>query len=98
MSEHTEFKCCRSTSNDIVPSSSLTLDRMELTRKAGNEPPLVGLMRVYKDYYPDVIVGEAISGRASVFTVESSCYEGDLTEIYSIRTKNGERGLATYND
>jgi hypothetical protein len=42
---------------------------MELTRQAGNEPPLVGLMRVYKDYYPDVIVGEATSGRASVFTV-----------------------------
>jgi centromere protein I len=42
---------------------------MELTRQGGNEPPLVGLMRVYKDYYPDVIVGEATAGRASVFTV-----------------------------
>lgn len=43
--------------------------RMELTRRAGNEPPLVGLLRVYKDYYPDVIIGDAVSGRASVFTV-----------------------------
>jgi len=42
---------------------------MELTRQAGNEPPLVGLMRVYKDYYPDVIVGNATLGRASVFKV-----------------------------
>lgn len=42
---------------------------MELTRQAGNDPPLVGLMRVYKDYYPDVIMGDAITGRASVFTV-----------------------------
>ncbi len=42
---------------------------MELTRQAGNEPALVGLMRVYKDYYPDVIVGTVTSGRASVFTV-----------------------------
>lgn len=42
---------------------------MELTRQSGNEPPVVGLMRVYKDYYPDVIVGEVTSGRASVFTV-----------------------------
>jgi centromere protein I len=42
---------------------------MELTRQAGNDPPLVGLMRVYKDYYPDVIVGEPVQGRASVFTV-----------------------------
>lgn len=42
---------------------------MELIRQVGNEPPLVGLMRVYKDYYPDVIVGDVVSGRASVFTV-----------------------------
>jgi DNA gyrase inhibitor GyrI len=42
---------------------------MELTRQAGNEPPLVGLMKVFKDYYPDVIVGEVTSGRAAVFTV-----------------------------
>jgi len=46
--------------------------RMELTRQAGNEPPLVGLMRVYKDYYPDVIVGNATFGRASVFKVSNS--------------------------
>ncbi|KAK2628629.1 hypothetical protein QTJ16_001732 [Diplocarpon rosae] len=45
------------------------IETMELIRQAGNEPPLVGLMRVYKDYYPDVIVGEVTSGRASIFTV-----------------------------
>jgi centromere protein I len=42
---------------------------MGLTRQVGNEPPLVGLMRVFKDYYPDIIVGDAVLGRASVFTV-----------------------------
>ena len=42
---------------------------MEMTRQAGNDPALVGLMRVFKDYYPDVIVGEVTLGRASVFTV-----------------------------
>lgn len=50
---------------------------MELTRQSGNDPPLVGLMRVYKDYYPDVIVGDVTSRRASVFTVSclgNSCY------------------------
>jgi centromere protein I len=46
---------------------------MELTRQAGNEPPLVGLMRVYKDYFPDIIVGDVTSGRASVFTVWIFC-------------------------
>ena len=40
-----------------------------MTRQVGFEPPLVGLMRVYKDYYPDVIIGDAVSSRASVFTV-----------------------------
>jgi len=43
-------------------------------RQAGNEPPLVGLMRVYKDYYPDVIVSGVVSGRSSVFTVSVSWY------------------------
>ncbi|KFY46422.1 hypothetical protein V494_00465 [Pseudogymnoascus sp. VKM F-4513 (FW-928)] len=43
---------------------------LELARRAGNEPPLVGLIRVYKDYYPDVIVGQLTAGRASVFTVK----------------------------
>jgi centromere protein I len=47
---------------------------MELTRQAGNEPPLVGLMRVYKDFFPDIIVGDLTSGRASVFTVGSSVH------------------------
>lgn len=50
----------------------LTNPRMGLTRQTGNDPPLVGLMRIYKDYYPDVIVGEVTSGRASVFTVSNS--------------------------
>lgn len=47
----------------------LTQHSLELARRVGNEPPLVGLIRVYKDYYPDVIVGEVASSRASVFTV-----------------------------
>lgn len=43
---------------------------MELTRQfGGTEAPVLGLLRVYKDYYPDVIVGDAVAGRASVFTV-----------------------------
>ncbi|KAI6782946.1 Centromere protein I-like protein [Emericellopsis cladophorae] len=32
---------------------------LDLARKAGNDPSLIGLLRVYKDYYPEVIVGEA---------------------------------------
>ncbi|KAH0543376.1 hypothetical protein FGG08_002332 [Glutinoglossum americanum] len=42
--------------------------RLELARNIGNEPALVGLIRMYKDYYPDVIIGSAGSGRASFFS------------------------------
>ena len=42
---------------------------LDLSRRVGSEPSVVGLIRVYKDYYPDIIVGDATSGRASVFTV-----------------------------
>ncbi|KAG0135182.1 Mis6-domain-containing protein [Tuber indicum] len=34
----------------------------------GNEQPLLGLLQVYKDYYPDVIVGEITTARAGVFS------------------------------
>ena len=47
--------------------------RLELAKKVGSEAPLLGLIRVYKDYYPDVIVGEAGTGRIAVFGVRSAC-------------------------
>lgn len=47
----------------------LIWNRLELARRVGHEPQLVSLIRVYKDYYPDVIVGDVTHGRASVFTV-----------------------------
>jgi hypothetical protein len=56
----------------LVASTLLTygvLIRLELSRDAASEPQLVGLIRVYKDYYPDVIVGTATVGRASAFAV-----------------------------
>ncbi|EGX96734.1 Mis6 domain-containing protein [Cordyceps militaris CM01] len=34
-------------------------NRLNLSRQTGNDPTLVGLLRVYKDYYPEIIVGEA---------------------------------------
>jgi len=73
---------------------------MELTRQAGNEPRLVGLMRVYKDYYPDVIVGDVVSGRASVFTVIIFLeLMKVVTEVNnSIQTKNGKKDLARFRD
>ncbi|PBP17696.1 hypothetical protein BUE80_DR011629 [Diplocarpon rosae] len=74
---------------NLLDTSAL---RMELIRQAGNEPPLVGLMRVYKDYYPDVIVGEVTSGRASVFTHPNPEWRqrlGEIQELYLQRTQDG---------
>lgn len=35
---------------------------------AGNEPALLGLLRTYKEFYPDVIVSQA-TGKIARFTV-----------------------------
>ncbi len=40
-----------------------------LSRQTGNDPALTGLLRVYKDYYPEIIVGDATRGKASAFNV-----------------------------
>ncbi|KAF9771481.1 hypothetical protein IL306_010897 [Fusarium sp. DS 682] len=45
---------------------------LNLSRQTGNDPCLIGLLRVFKDYYPEVIVGEAVRGRASSFKACSS--------------------------
>lgn len=83
-------------------STKLTSYRMELTRQAGNEPPLVGLMRVYKDYYPDVIVGNATFGRASVFKVSTTWVRSRSMDsplmASSTRTKSGDKRLGEIQD
>ncbi|KAL6154246.1 Phosphate metabolism transcription protein [Exserohilum turcicum] len=38
---------------------------LELSRGLGNEPALQGLLRVYKDYYPDIILGSTSTSRKS---------------------------------
>ena len=43
--------------------------RLGLARQIGHDPYLVGLLRVFKNYYPEVIVGNATRGRASPFKV-----------------------------
>lgn len=65
-----------------------------MSRQTGNDPHLTGLLRVFKDYYPEVIVGEAVRGKASSF--KASCLislEGDfrLTQHPSILTLSGEQ-------
>ncbi|KAH8716832.1 VTC domain-containing protein [Phaeosphaeriaceae sp. PMI808] len=38
---------------------------LELSRGLGNEPALQGLLRIFKDYYPDIILGSASTNRKS---------------------------------
>ncbi|KAF2463628.1 Mis6-domain-containing protein [Lindgomyces ingoldianus] len=38
---------------------------LELSRSLGNEPAIQGLLRIYKDYYPDIILGSTATSRRS---------------------------------
>ncbi|KAI0146324.1 Mis6-domain-containing protein [Xylariaceae sp. FL1272] len=54
---------------------------LALSRQTGNDPPLTGLLRVYKDYYPEIIVGEATRGKASAFKHPDPQWRERLDEI-----------------
>ncbi|KAF4119635.1 centromere protein I [Geosmithia morbida] len=55
--------------------------RLNLSRQTGNDPCLVGLLRVFKDYYPEIIVGEAVRGKASAFKHPDPAWRSRLDEI-----------------
>ncbi|SLM36890.1 Histone-fold [Lasallia pustulata] len=63
---------------------------LELSRTIGNEPALVGLIRVYKEYYPDVIVGDAAAGRASRFAHPSCEWRERLHVIHASNVSKTE--------
>jgi centromere protein I len=46
---------------------ALTLGSLQFSRTS--DPPLIGLLRIFKDYYPEIIVAEAVRGKASAFKV-----------------------------
>ncbi|KAI0801716.1 Mis6-domain-containing protein [Xylaria sp. FL0064] len=52
-----------------------------LSRQTGNDPALTGLLRVYKDYYPEIIVGDAVRGKASTFNHPDLQWRERLDEI-----------------
>lgn len=63
---------------------------LELARKVGNEPALVGLIRVYKDYYPDVVVGEITASRASVFIHPNPEWKERLSQIQEAHAQRNQ--------
>ncbi|KAI6447259.1 hypothetical protein MCOR17_010591 [Pyricularia oryzae] len=54
---------------------------LDFSRQTGHDPSLVGLLRVYKNYYPDVIVGDATRGKASPFKYPDTEWRKRLEEI-----------------
>lgn len=50
----------------------LKILRLRLFRQTANDPNLVGLLRVFKNYYPEIIVGDVTKGRAATFKVGKS--------------------------
>ncbi|CAM1508376.1 Fc.00g052240.m01.CDS01 [Cosmosporella sp. VM-42] len=54
---------------------------LNLSRQTGNDPCLIGLLRVFKDYYPEIIVGEAVRGKASAFKHPDPSWRETLDEI-----------------
>ncbi|KAI0472068.1 Mis6-domain-containing protein [Xylariaceae sp. FL0804] len=54
---------------------------LSLSRQTGNDPSVVGLLRVFKDYYPEIIVGDATRGKASAFKHPDLHWRERLDEI-----------------
>ncbi|KAF3348097.1 hypothetical protein VdG2_03823 [Verticillium dahliae VDG2] len=52
-----------------------------LSRRTGHDPALTGLLRIFKDYYPEIIVGDAIKGKASAFKHPDTQWRDRLGEI-----------------
>jgi len=47
---------------------------LELKRIVGNEQPLLGLLQIYKNYYPDVIVERLPPTKTGLFSVKPKTY------------------------
>ncbi|KAH8179567.1 mis6 domain-containing protein [Sarocladium implicatum] len=63
-----------------------------LARQTGNDPCLVGLLRVFKDYYPEIIVGEAVRGKASAFKHPEPSWRERLDEIQDAHLLKSQDG------
>ncbi|KAL1837191.1 hypothetical protein VTJ49DRAFT_4163 [Mycothermus thermophilus] len=54
---------------------------LNLTRQTGGDPNLTGLLRVFKNYYPEIIVGDITKGRAASFKHPDSAWAQRLDDI-----------------
>ncbi|PHH89259.1 hypothetical protein CDD83_6394 [Cordyceps sp. RAO-2017] len=63
---------------------------LNLSRQTANDPHVVGLLRVFKDYYPEIIVGEAVRGKASAFKHPDIEWRQRLVEIQDAHLRQTE--------
>ncbi|CAG1972422.1 unnamed protein product [Fusarium graminearum] len=71
---------------------------LNLSRQTGNDPSLIGLLRVFKDYYPEVIVGEVVRGKASSFKHPDPQWRDRLDEIQEAHFYNSQEGVSRPRD
>ncbi|RBR14072.1 hypothetical protein FVER53590_07997 [Fusarium verticillioides] len=71
---------------------------LSLSRQTGHDPSLIGLLRVFKDYYPEVIVGDAVRGKASSFKHPDPQWRTRLDEIQDAHFHQTEKGTLRPRD
>ncbi|KAK6834959.1 hypothetical protein PG987_009653 [Apiospora arundinis] len=67
---------------------------LSLGRQTGSDPALTGLLRVFKDYYPEIIVGEATRGKASAFKHPDLAWRERLDEIQNAHAQTSRNASA----
>ncbi|KAK7187222.1 Mis6 domain-containing protein [Paraphaeosphaeria sporulosa] len=70
---------------------------LELARGLGNEPALQGLLRVYKDYYPEIILGSTSASRNSFPPAPDIEWRSRILAIQERAAAAEEPGFETRN-
>ncbi|KAK4240494.1 centromere protein I [Achaetomium macrosporum] len=65
---------------------------LNLSRQTGGDPNLTGLLRVFKNYYPEIIVGDATKGRAAAFKHPDPQWRARLDEIQQQHPEHQDDG------
>ncbi|EHK27342.1 uncharacterized protein TRIVIDRAFT_34350 [Trichoderma virens Gv29-8] len=68
---------------------------LNLSRQTANDPYLIGLLRVFKDYYPEIILGELVRGKASAFKHPDISWKErlqDIQDAYALQAEKNSRG------
>jgi centromere protein I len=60
---------------------------MALARQTGSDPSVLGLLRVYKNYYPEIVVGTVTKGRASAFKHPDPAWRDRLDSVQAAHAR-----------